>query len=348
MNTGKGSLCGICTSLKRGTAKIQVEQAELVENWGIRGDAHAGDWHRQISILPVEKINEFNRRGAGVSFGSFGENLIVEGIDPQLFQIGTCFAVGESILEITQIGKQCHHHCAIYKKMGECIMPRDGVFAKVRKGGVIRSGDEVRMVSDETEVSDGCDSEQRKNGGRTDVSEHREKFSVSAEEKTVPFSCAVVTVSDRGFSGQRDDESGACIVRRLENEGYRICERIIVPDDQKRISAELIRLADEAGADLIITTGGTGFSPRDVTPEATLEVATRNVPGIAEVIRAESFKITRRAMLSRAVSVIRNRTLIINLPGSARAVDECLDIILDELYHGLNILLQRDGECGRG
>lgn len=347
MNAKKGSLCGICASAKRGTAKVQVEEAALVENWGISGDAHAGDWHRQISILPAEKINEFNSRGAGVSFGAFGENLIVEGIDPKLFQIGACFAVGDCILEITQIGKQCHRHCAIYKKMGDCIMPREGVFARVRKGGVIRTGDDVRMVSDETAVSGSCDCERRKDRATAEDSEQKDKSAVFAGGKTVSFNCAVVTVSDRGFSGQREDESGARIARRLENEGYTICERIILPDERERISAELKRLADETGVDLIVTTGGTGFSPRDVTPEATLDVATRNAPGIAEAMRAESFKITRRAMLSRAASVIRNRTLIVNLPGSARAVDECLDIILDELCHGLNILLQRDGECGR-
>ena len=110
---------------------------------------------------------------------------------------------------------------------------------------------------------------------------------------------------------------------------------------------ELVRLSDELHCDLVLTTGGTGFSTRDVTPEATMQVAERNAPGIAEAIRAYSMTITRRAMLSRGVSVIRGKTLIINLPGSPKAVEESLGYILDTLTHGLNILLGREGECAR-
>jgi molybdenum cofactor synthesis domain-containing protein len=162
-----------------------------------------------------------------------------------------------------------------------------------------------------------------------------------------PLTVAVITLSDRGAAGLRDDLSGALLRERLSAEGYRIVEYLLLPDDEDRLKGELIRLADEVGVNLIITTGGTGFAPRDVTPEATMAVATRNAPGIAEAIRAESMKITPRAMLSRAVSVIRNRTLIVNLPGSRKAVGECLDVCLSQLEHGLNILLCRDGECGR-
>ena len=126
-----------------------------------------------------------------------------------------------------------------------------------------------------------------------------------------------------------------------------VLERVLLPDDREMIEKELLRLSDERHADLIITTGGTGFSQRDVTPEATMAVATRNAPGIAEYIRSESFKITSRAMLSRAVSVIRNNTLIINLPGSEKAVTECMQMIMEPLQHGLGILLGREKECGR-
>ena len=162
-----------------------------------------------------------------------------------------------------------------------------------------------------------------------------------------PLTAAVITLSDKGAAGLREDLSGALLRERLSAEGYRIAEYLLLPDDEERLKGELIRLADEVGVNLIITTGGTGFAARDVTPEATMAVATRNAPGIAEAIRAESMKITPRAMLSRAVSVIRNRTLIVNLPGSSKAVGECLDVCLSQLAHGLNILLGRDGECGR-
>ena len=133
----------------------------------------------------------------------------------------------------------------------------------------------------------------------------------------------------------------------LPDDLYQVLSYRILPDEQKEIEQELVRLSDELHCDLVLTTGGTGFSTRDVTPEATMQVAERNAPGIAEAIRAYSMTITRRAMLSRGVSVIRGKTLIINLPGSPKAVEESLGYILDTLTHGLNSLLGREGECAR-
>lgn len=314
MNSKSGLIRNICISLRRGTAKKEVPEAVLTADWGIENDAHAGHWHRQISLLPQNKINDFNQKGAGVSPGDFGENLIVEGLDFRGISVGDRLSVGECILEITQIGKECHSHCAIFRKMGECIMPGNGIFAKVIKGGILRKGDEVTVM------------------------ENTEKTKLTA---------AVVTLSDRGASGLREDESGMLVKERLTAAGYAVTDYVLLPDDEDRIRNELIRLADEKNINLIITTGGTGFSPRDVTPEATMAVATRNAPGIVEAIRAESLKVTGRAMLSRAASVIRNRTLIVNLPGSRKAVDECLDVCLPQLEHGIKILLGLDGECGR-
>ena len=138
-----GVIKGICISEKRGTQKTEVEKAVLVKDWGIEGDAHAGNWHRQVSLLSLEKIEEFWKRGAEVSFGAFGENLIVEGYDFRNLPVGTRFRCGEVLLEMTQIGKECHSHCQIYKVMGDCIMPREGVFAKVLEGGEISVGDEL-------------------------------------------------------------------------------------------------------------------------------------------------------------------------------------------------------------
>ena len=138
-----GVIKGICISEKRGTQKTEVEKAVLVKDWGIEGDAHAGNWHRQVSLLSLEKIEEFRKRGAEVSFGAFGENLIVEGYDFRNLPVGTRFRCGEVLLEMTQIGKECHSHCQIYKVMGDCIMPREGVFAKVLEGGEISVGDEL-------------------------------------------------------------------------------------------------------------------------------------------------------------------------------------------------------------
>lgn len=158
---------------------------------------------------------------------------------------------------------------------------------------------------------------------------------------------AIITVSDSGFQGTREDKSGPMIRKLLEEAGgYEIIQEIIVPDDQKKLEEALRTCADTMGADLILTTGGTGFSMRDRTPEATMNVATRNAPGIAEAMRALSLKVTPRAMLSRGASVIRNETLIVNLPGSPKAVKECLEFILSSLPHGLGILKGLDGECG--
>lgn len=309
-----GKVTAICMSEKRGTQKKEVEEGMFIENFGIEGDAHAGNWHRQVSLISKEKIDAFKAKGAEISPGAFGENVIVEGYDFSSLPVGSRFFCGDVILEMTQIGKECHTHCQIYQKMGECIMPTQGVFARVIRGGKIRVGDEMKMEFPKPD---------RK------------------------FRAAVVTLSDKGSRGEREDQSGPLLVQMLEEAGFQIEETCILPDEQKRIEMELIRLCDKRQMDLILTTGGTGFSMRDCTPEATMAVATRNAPGIAEAIRADSMRYTRRAMLSRGVSVIRNQTLIINLPGSPKAVKESMECILDQLFHGLGILTGREGECAR-
>lgn len=141
-----GVIKGICISEKRGTAKHEIEEVILVKDWGIQGDAHAGHWHRQVSLLSYEKIEEFRKKGADIELGAFGENLIVSGYDFRNLAVGTRFQCGEVVLEMTQIGKECHSHCEIYKRMGECIMPREGVFAIVLHGGTIRKGDLLERI----------------------------------------------------------------------------------------------------------------------------------------------------------------------------------------------------------
>lgn len=313
-NKKTGVLKGICISKKRGTKKAEVAEAMLVENYGIEGDAHAGNWHRQVSLLSLEKIEAFREKGAQVSFGDFGENLIIDGFDFRTLPVGTIFTIGDAVLKMTQIGKECHTHCQIYQTMGDCIMPREGVFATVLKGGKIRNGDIVKMIPVSSDAS---------------------------------LTAAVITLSDKGAKGEREDKSGPVIVKMLEEAGYEIVESNILPDEQKLLENELIRLSDQRQVNLILTTGGTGFSERDRTPEATLSVATRLAPGIAEAIRAGSMKITKRAMLSRETSAIRNKTLIVNLPGSPKAVAESLELVIDQLDHGIKILLGRAGECAR-
>ena len=141
-----GKIMAVNISEKKGTQKKNIHEARFIEDWGIENDAHAGKWHRQVSLLSADRINEFRARGAEVADGAFGENLIVEGFDFKSLPVGTVFQCGDVVLEMTQIGKECHSHCEIYKVMGDCIMPREGVFTKVLHGGVIREGDEMTIL----------------------------------------------------------------------------------------------------------------------------------------------------------------------------------------------------------
>lgn len=158
---------------------------------------------------------------------------------------------------------------------------------------------------------------------------------------------AIITSSDMGYQGKREDLSGPAIKEIVEREGYQVVSMDILPDDRSMLSKRMAEIADENLAELILTTGGTGFSPRDVMPEATEDITERKVPGIPEAIRAYSMTITPRAMLSRATACIRKQTLIINLPGSPKAVKESLEYILPSLQHGLEILTGTATNCAR-
>ncbi|MDR0890149.1 MAG: MogA/MoaB family molybdenum cofactor biosynthesis protein [Oscillospiraceae bacterium] len=158
---------------------------------------------------------------------------------------------------------------------------------------------------------------------------------------------AILTASDSGYAGIREDISGKVIQEIVEQAGYEVVFSALLPDERSLLSKEMARIADEGIAQLILTTGGTGFSQRDCMPEATMDIAERAVPGIPEAMRAYSLRFTERAMLSRAVAVLRKQTLIVNLPGSPKAVRECLEYILPTLSHGLEILVGEAGNCAR-
>ena len=144
-----GKVLAVCISEKKGTEKQNIGSARFIEDWGIENDSHAGKWHRQVSLLSHEKIEAFRARGAEVIDGAFGENLVVEGIDFRSLPVGTKFRCNDVVLELTQIGKECHSGCAIFQKMGECIMPREGVFSRVLHGGIISVGDELEIMKEE-------------------------------------------------------------------------------------------------------------------------------------------------------------------------------------------------------
>lgn len=161
------------------------------------------------------------------------------------------------------------------------------------------------------------------------------------------YRVAIITSSDSGFAGEREDKSGPVIAEIVKNNGYEVSFMKVLPDDREMLSNEMKRIADEDVADIILTTGGTGFSPRDVMPEATMDIVERAVPGIPEAMRAYSLQFTKRAMLSRAAAGIRKGTLIVNMPGSPKAVTECLEYIISELDHAMGILKGTAKNCAR-
>lgn len=298
----------VCISEKKGTEKKEVEKIVLKEDWGIEGDAHAGKWHRQVSLLAFEKIDAFRKKGAEVDFGAFGENIIVGGVDLRSLPVGTVLEIGEARLRVTQIGKECHSHCNIYKKMGDCIMPREGIFAEVLKGGVVQKGESIKVI----------------------------------EKEEGPYRVGIITVSDRASKGEYEDKSGPVVKELVEAAGMEVVDYIIVPDEKSQIAKKLLHFSDQRQVDLVFTTGGTGFSKRDVTPEVTKQVVEREVPGIGEALRSYSLTITPKAMLSRQTAGIRGNTLIINLPGSPKACKENIEYIIAPLKHGLGILSGRE------
>jgi molybdopterin adenylyltransferase len=310
----EGTIVAVCRSERQGTIKQAVPEAELRRGHGLVGDAHAGTWHRQLSLLADERIDEMRAKGLELAAGAFGENVVTRGIDLAALAVGRRVRAGEhAVLQVTQRGKECHDHCAIYHRTGDCIMPREGLFVRVLRGGMLRPGDHLG----------------------TDPSLDRYRF-------------AVVTLSDRGSAGTRADGSGPLVVELVgAATGGECIAQPILPDDQPGIEQALRELCDEQLCDLVVTTGGTGLSPRDVTPEATLAVVERQIPGMAEAMRAAGLAHTPRAMLSRAVCGQRGHSIIVNLSGSPKAVREQLAALGPVLPHALETATGIPQDCAR-
>ncbi len=304
-----GRVLSVNVSAAKGVQKQPVDSATLVVDHGIEDDAHAGPWHRQVSLLADESAETMRGAGADIGCGDFGENVTTEGLRLCELPVGSRMRIGPALVEVTQIGKECHTHCAIYEQVGDCVMPREGIFVRVLEGGEVGAGDEIHL------------------------------------DKPTLIHAAVLTVSDKGSRGERDDTSGAVLEEALLELGAIAVERAVVPDEAERIAAELRRWADETPVNLVLTTGGTGMTTRDVTPEATLTVLDRQAPGFAEAMRAGSLAKTPHAMLSRALSGMRGKTLIINMPGSPRACREQFAMIAAALPHGVEKLLDLGGDC---
>lgn len=307
----------LCISETRGERKHPVDLAVFRSDHGIEGDAHAGPWHRQVSLLSKEDIEVVRRNGLpDVVPGDFAENVILSGLELASFGLGTRLRLGRDVvLSITQIGKACHAPCRIYQLTGDCIMPRVGLFARVEVGGRVRRGDSVEVLD---------------------------------LVPTARFQGVVLTISDRCSQRQMEDTAGPAVAKILEEGlGAHVYAIEVLPDEQRIIVDRLKHYCDGHSIDLVVTVGGTGFAPRDVTPEATREVVERLTPGLDEAMRAASLPKTPHAMLSRGASGVRGSTLIINLPGSERAASENLHVILGALQHGLKKLRGDTADCGR-
>ena len=304
-----GRVISVNVAAEKGVRKQPVASVTLVAEHGVEGDAHAGPWHRQVSLLANESIEKMKPACPSVDPGAFGENLTTEGIVVYELPVGARLRVAGTLLEVTQIGKICHDRCAIFHQAGDCVMPREGIFVRVLEGGDVKAGDEISL------------------------------------EKRSLIHAAVLTVSDKGSRGEREDTSGDALEEALHGLGASAVERAIVPDEADQIAVELRRWADETQVNLILTTGGTGMTTRDITPEATLAVLDRQAPGFAEAMRAGSLAKTPHAMISRAVSGIRGKTLIVNMPGSPRACREQFAMIAPALPHAVEKLLDLGGDC---
>ena len=143
-----GKVIAVCISEKRGTVKKNIQECNVVEGFGLENDAHGGNWHRQVSLLSYDRVKEFNERGGNVVDGDFGENILIEGYDFKTLPVGTRFKCNDVVLELTQVGKKCHSHCEIFHRVGDCIMPREGVFTKVIHGGKIKVGDDFVICTE--------------------------------------------------------------------------------------------------------------------------------------------------------------------------------------------------------
>ena len=304
-----GKILAVCTSEKKGVPKDNVKKAFLKENHGVVGDAHAGPGIRQVSLLAKESLDMMRKMGLKIGCGGFGENLTTSGIELTSIAIGTRIKAGRALLEITKIGKECKKPCAIYRKHGSCILPHEGVFAKVIEGGTVKQRDTIEIIPE----------------GK--------------------MTAGILIISDRSASGERQDECGERIKRALRKIDAQAVRFKIIPDDADTIASSLKKWSDDGGIDLIITSGGTGLSPRDVTPEATKKILAREAPGLAEMMRVESAKKTKFAYLSRGLAGIRKKTLIVNLPGSPKAVKECMEILSPLLPHAIEVMKGEVKDC---
>lgn len=295
------TVLSVNTSREKGTIKEPAEEITL-NHHGVMNDAHSGPWHRQVSMLGKESVDRFSREaGRAIAFGEFAENITTEGLELVKTSPLDRFS-GENVeLEVTQIGKSCHGSaCAIFREVGNCVMPKEGIFARVIRQGSLRPGDVLTY-------------------------------------KPRVFRFHVVTLSDRASKGVYTDRSGPRVVELL-NDHFSTkprnveTEHSVIPDDASSLSV-LIEKTTYDEVDVILTTGGTGIGPRDITVETVKPMLDKEIPGIMEMIRVKYGNEKPNALLSRGVAGLIGETLIYTLPGSVKAVNEYMAEILKTLEH---------------
>ena len=299
--TSEGTVLSVNVSTQKGTVKSPVKSITLTKR-GIEGDGHAGQWHRQVSLLSQKSIERFSTSvGREFTPGEFAENITTHGINLSQVAVLDQFGIGETCLEVTQIGKACHPEgCAIFKQVGQCVMPKDGIFSRVLHGGTIQPGD-----------------------------------TITCHPRALSF--CVLTLSDRASRGEYEDRSGPSVIAILNDffgskRWHLEIEDFVLPDDPDELRGHLER-ARRDEVDVIITTGGTGAGPRDITPDVVAPLCDKRIPGIMEHIRLKYGQDKPNALLSRSIAGLMGRTLIYTLPGSVRAVDEYMTEILKTLEH---------------
>lgn len=293
-------------SEKKGTIKNPVESA-FVTYQGFEDDAHAGPWHRQVSLLASEHIDAFMKKeGMEVIPGAFGENITTAGYDLSQLKILDVLRHKEVVLQVTQLGKSCHGKgCSIYTQVGKCVMPAEGVFCRVVLQGDLTTGD-------------------------------------SFEHVPHVFKAMVITLSDRASQGVYEDKSGKLAVQLLEEcfkeQGRQVAVQYeLIPDDAKQLEA-LVKSAIKKNYDIVLTTGGTGIGTRDITPEVIKPLLLKEIPGIMEFIRATFGAEKPGALLSRSVAGVADKTFIVTMPGSTKGVEEYMSVLKSLFLHTIYML----------
>ena len=288
-------------SLEKGTIKLPVNSIEITEK-GIVEDAHSGSWHRMLSLLGVESFERLSKlANRNIAYGEFAENITTKGLE--LF---TCkpldrFVNEHVALEVTQIGKECHgNSCAIYREVGNCVMPKEGIFARVLKSGSMKSGDVLQYIPK-------------------------------------VFRIKLITLSDRASMGQYDDRSGNRIKEWLHEyfDQYKypiIIDYSLIADDAAMLRNELNNAVENI-YDFVFTCGGTGIGPRDITVDVVSKLIDKEIPGIMDQIRLKYGENNPNALLSRSIAGVMKNTIVYTLPGSVKATNEYMTEIVKTMLH---------------